>query len=181
MEAAKIEILFQQIDDLDTLLSSMKDNLSSGLKLHIYGKYIIEEDGFIYRIYGWREGLEKLGLIKYFEEQGVHILLPEKQIATKTKEIIFTKQKKITPISLKGDQECLSILKNQLSQKEYEHMIEIFQKIGFMWYGGNRNCGKDEDGKIKIFDWIANISVTKRRGKPQIINSKGEILTNVYD
>lgn len=182
MEKQDFSKIDDQIKKLSNLLKELGPNLSSGLRLNIYGKYICEIDGHIYRIYGQREGLEKLGLIKFFKEQGLSMFLEEKQLYTKTNEIVITKQEKITPLFLNGgDKECLTILKEQISPEEYQRMVNIFNSIGFMWFGGNNNCGKDKNGKIKIYDWIANISYTNRRGIPQIINTKGEILTNVFD
>lgn len=40
-----------------------------------------------------------------------------------------------------------------------------------MWFGCNYNYGRTETGDIRIFDWIANVSVRKIKDKYRLFTN----------
>ena len=139
-----------------TQLSNIRDSLNQietlnqkEFNFHISSKIVFEEDQDIFRISSLINMAKRLLIIKLFESQGSQLFLPE--------EIVYfdnfcgvSKQHKLTKLCNYSDKEIF----DTLTEKEKE----IIEKYGFLWYGKG-NSGFSNRGEIKIFDYIANLSV----------------------
>lgn len=139
-------------------------------------KIIFKENGKVYKLDSFEEGLKRLGTLSFFKKWGLNFLVEEIPIFFENGVFSLTEQQEVfTDTKNLNDKEvfdkiCIDYsLDSQLLQK-------IFEELGFMWYG-EKNYGF-LDGKIKIFDYITNISTVKISGNNHfsLINSKGRAI-----
>lgn len=161
-----------------TKLSDIRDSLNQietlnqkEFNFHISSKIVFEEGQDIFRISSLINMAKRLLIIKLFESQGSQLFLPE--------EVVYfdsfcgvSKQRKLTKLCNYSDREIF----DTLSRKEKE----IIEKYGFLWYGKG-NSGFSDKGEIKIFDYIANLSVKqiKKTFKFILIDKGGNELVEI--
>ena len=162
-------------------LSFLKDNSSLNgvpISLAVKTKFVWDgEDGYIYRIDDPFSAIQRILLYKYFEEKGIaEVLLKEEVLPeyfSPEDGFLITRQKKIE-IAFKSEEEIISLIKNSLSSAAFDTFSEVQKELSFLGFG-DQNTGLAE-GKVKIFDYVANVAVTERDGAYKLVNKKGDIL-----
>lgn len=166
----EMSLLIQQLEIL-----SQEQKTFSNTALHFIasGKTIFEENGIIYRVSKENDAATRIGLVKYAKDSGINIFQEEEVIPELSNNIFWTTSQKKLAIDQKrsSDEEILVELKKQLKESEYNRFLTFIKDTGFMWFGCNYNYGRTEVGDIKIFDWIANVSVRKIKDKYRLFTN----------
>lgn len=149
-------------------------------RLLLQDKIVLEKENEIYKISPFREGLIRVGLIQFAEDHGIQIFLSEKIVQIEKGFCIVTKQEKI-PEVFNGitDEVFLEKLSKEIEEEDFKKIQFLFDTFHIMWYG-NKNSGRDKNGKIKIFDFIANVGLKEQTNNKYVLtNFKGGIIFDV--
>lgn len=146
----------------------------------IHDKVVFDNgDGRIIRVSPRHDGLLRVGISQYMEDNGIDCFLSEEIMdGGLSPYFVVTVQKKIDIISDESDEKILTKILPNYEEKKKEFIRDFFSKYKVQWFGSNNNCGI-EDGKIKIFDYIVNLALVEHNGPIQIVDRKGEVVHNV--
>lgn len=136
-------------------------------------------EGNIYKIESLSEAYRRILLGKYFKEQNLPIFLQENIMSKYSNTfVIVTKQIELEPWTGTVD-ELADAWKEELGEKRYDKMQELFEKHSIMWTR-LENSGINSSGKARIFDCISNTAVRyDLEGIPSLIDSEGKVMTTL--
>lgn len=148
----------QEIQKKEDFINQFASLNSRNMRLFHMNRLVFEINNRIYRVMSYNEGENRILTEKFFESLGYNIFLPEIKEEQLSSSIFYvTSQEKIK-------------VKEKQKVKLPREVEELFKTYGFIWYE-DKNCG-EKDGKIYIFDWAANLSVSTKG----LIDRKGNIL-----
>lgn len=151
---------------------------------YLNGKIVFEEEDIIYRLSSVTDMQKRIGLSHYFSSKGCPILADETIIILsqlwcltsqeKLKKFDKTKVRKIPPIRdiriADYSREFYRFLETAIyedyGEKAYQIAQSLFNQFDIIW-PHEENVGIDKSGKIKIFDYVANVAATTEYLKDQ--------------
>lgn len=162
---------------------SKRYNLSeSSPNFNFFGKLVFpsEKQGRIIKIDTRLEGLKRIALYKEAAKRGIDIFV-KPRIRKETELFIIFEEDKMNElwISIECDKPTIMKMRSidQMSdsfeakfisyriktdyQNQFDQIEDFFKEFHIGWFG-LRNVGLDQYGKIKIFDYVANISSDDR-------------------
>lgn len=172
MQATAIQDYFQQIADLNQTLVENSRRLNLGdnsVIVRLHGKFIWEEQGWIYRIDDPYAVKKRIALLTFAQQERLPGFLAPEEIVKTNNLFCMTKQAKLRkwnpPSPLEIDKfDCYGpdYIGAQIWQDypaDAERIRKFFQHYGLGWVHSN-NAGIGVDGKVKIFDYIDNFAIT---------------------
>lgn len=144
---------------------------NEGFSLGLITKTVFEEDGKIIRVSSLPTTLERVAVYEFFKSQDCDIFLPER-IICQTDWCGVTEQKKIPTILHKPESQAFRDVYSCYPEKMVK-IKELLEKYRFKWFNSG-NYGIDENGKVKIFDYIVNLTWSLH--KNALVDGKGEVV-----
>lgn len=177
MKLEQVISLLKETQNITKQFNSQIQSLNSQVfAIALNAKIVFKENGRVYKLDSFEEGLKRLGTLSFFKKWGLNFLVEETLIFFENGVFSLTEQQEVfTEAKKLNDEEVFDRI-----CKDYgldpQILQKIFEELGFMWYGG-KNYGF-LNGKIKIFDYITNISTVKISGNNHfsLINSKGRAI-----
>lgn len=156
---------------------SLKTMNTFRFNISLDDKVVFECDGKICRISPAYDAAIRLGILKMFEGKGFYVFQPEIEVPeASTRYLTTTLQEKVTPANFKTRAEGQDELFKRYNAQQQKEMRELFERLRIIGWSSHDNCGYDKDGNLKIFDYVANVSV---REMSILTDSHGEVLAHV--
>ena len=145
----------QQIKDFNSDIFSLNNDT---LGFHISKKIVLDfNDGYIYKIAPMREGLLNWMVSEFYTSLKLNVFVKVDLIwFSKNLQLTITREPKVKVIKEISDE-------------------EIFNDEGIKYFN-IQNCGKDENGRIKIFDYISNCDASIFEKSCELRDRTGNLL-----
>lgn len=128
---------------------------NEGFAISLITKLVFEEDEKIYRVSSLPTAFQRVALSEFFKSLGCDIFLPER-IVFETSWCAVTEQDKLREVFSNSEEKALEdICKCYPAQAK--QIKSLFEEYKIKWFNVN-NYGVDKDGRVKIFDYIANVN-----------------------
>lgn len=136
----------QQIKDFNSDILSLNND---SLGLNISKKIVLDfNDGYIYKIAPMREGLLNWMISEFYSSLKLNVFVKVDLIwFSENLQLTITREPKVKVIKEISDEEIFNAFGDNVKKHFNDTGIKYFNI---------RNCGKDENGRIKIFDYISN-------------------------
>lgn len=140
-----------------------------GFDLSLITKAVFEENGKIIRVSSLPTTMERIAISQFFKKEGCDVFLSEKLIY-KTPWCGVTEQEKLPQIKNSPEEKALEEI-CVCYPEQASKIKEMFRRYGFRWFSTN-NYGVDGQGKVKVFDYIANMTWSSHRNF--LVDGKGQ-------
>lgn len=136
----------QQIKDFNSDILSLNND---PLGFNISKKIVLDfNDGYIYKIAPMREGLLNWMISGFYSSLKLNVFVKVDLIwFSENLQLTITREPKVKVIKEISDEEIFNAFGDNVKKHFNDEGIKYFNI---------RNCGKDENGRIKIFDYISN-------------------------
>lgn len=134
-----------------------------------FAKKIVYEgsDNFIYKIVPLGEGIRQWLIYCYFADQGEEIFNKVELIGfSKTLQVAILREPKVSTIFWIEKDEVIA----------HASKAKDFLSTGIIDHYNYRNCGKDEQGNIKIFDYVSILDGSIEDGAAVLRNKTGKVI-----
>lgn len=151
--------ILKSMAELNKLAASKMQSLNKNSHiLSLSSKCVFEENGMIYRIEAPYAIRLRVAFAKKAKEEGFDIFLPER-IAERNSLFYLSVQEKVDLIDFQTEEEIFETICTEygFNQDRFKNFIN---KYGLLFLGEGPSAGRDQTGKIKIFDYIINAIVT---------------------
>lgn len=125
-------------------------------------------------------GMKRKALAQYFKKIGFPILVEGIIVPECTTEyLLTTREERINDVGWRSDDMVLQAITEKYGQERLKEFQDLMKKFSMHWYGSNFNTGLDSNGDIKIFDYVACVSVKQDFEGDWTLIRNGEVLHHV--
>lgn len=151
--------ILKSMAELNKLATAKMQSLNKNSHiLSLSSKCVFEQNGMIYRIETPYAIRLRVAFAKKAKEEGFDIFLPER-VSEQNSLFYLSVQEKVDLIKFQTEEEIFKAIceEYKFDQDQFKNFIN---KYGLLFLGENPGAGRDQTGKIKVFDYIINAIVT---------------------